>query len=297
MELKLPNIDTKGFDKEAIEDEVLNNNYLRKFIYNNDLSHDELENNMTVFLDFLDDSSFSEDGSYESKRMPGYKMVLKYRGGSVQKTYVKLDDENPLISEKLKTISLPKEARNATLSDFSLVTEQRRNALRYARLFINSFDEKDNKGLYIAGTFRTGKSYLATAIAKEIALKGHDVLMVYYPELSSTLKGLIGTEEFLSTVEELKNVDLLILDDFGGESPSPIIRDEVLGVVLQYRMTTQKPVIFTSNISVSRLADASLRRDGSEGETIKALRIVERIKEITTEIILTERYKDNNFSN
>ena len=284
-----------NFDRDAMEDYVCSNEYIGTFIRQNNLSHEQVEEAMVIFLNFIDDSIFDEYGRYESKQYPGYKMVLSIKSGRVEMSYSRCDDKTKYLPENLKSIAVPEEQKMATLSDFSLLTEQRRTAHRYARLFINNFGEEDNKGLYISGMFRSGKSYLAAAIGREIAEKGKTVLMVYYPELSSILKGLIGSPNFQETVESLKDVDLLILDDFGGDSISPLIRDEVLGVVLQYRMVKKLPIIITSNINMSRLADTCLRKDGSEGEQIKALRIVERIKEMTAEIFLTDRFKENSF--
>ncbi len=284
-----------SFDKDAIEDSVCSNDYIGAFIRSNNLTHDQVEEAMVIFLNFIDDSIFDEYGNYESKQHPGFKMVLSLKNGKVEMSYRRCDDKGRYLPENLRSIAVPEEQKNAMLSDFSLLTEQRRTAHRYARLFINNFGEEDNKGLYISGMFRTGKSYLAAAIGREIAEKGHSVLMVYYPELSSLLKSYIGTPKFQETIDSLKDVDLLILDDFGGDSVTPLVRDEALGVVLQYRMVKKMPIIVTSNITVSRLADTCLRKDGSEGEQIKALRIVERIKEMTAEIFLTDKYVENPF--
>jgi len=147
--------------------------------------------------------------------------------------------------------------------------------------------------MYIWGQFRSGKTYLASCIANEIANKGYNVIEVYYPELSSYLKSSMNGEtenQFSDIVNELKCCPLLILDDFGGDSINPYIRDEALGVILNYRMEKKKPVIFTSNIPTQRLMNTYLRKDGSDGEAIKAQRILERIKEITEEFSITDRY-------
>ena len=48
---------------------------------------------------------------------------------------------------------------------------------------------------------------------------------------------------------------------------------------------------------MARLSDTSLRKDGSEGEKIKALRIIERIKELSQEYFLLKRYEELNKKN
>ena len=77
-------------------------------------------------------------------------------------------------------------------------------------------------------------------------------------------------------IVKLKNVDVLMLDDFGAELNSSFIRDEFLGPILQYRMTAGLPVFMTSNYDIkSLLAHLSETRD--ENNQLKASRIIERI--------------------
>ena len=283
-------------NNELIEEEIdklLLNDDVRNFIYNNDLSHEAVENGISILNNYILDTYVNADGLKESKSMPGFCMNLGYDGDRIVYT---IDRVKPLSKSitNIKSYAVPKEQLDASFNDFSLTTDERRNAYTKARVFVNAFGTKDQeKGLYLCGKFRCGKTYLASAIAKAVAEKDKKVIMVYYPELSSILKGSMNgdsDESFQQIVTELKETDLLILDDFGGEACNPFIRDEALGVILQYRMVKKKPVIFTSNIATSRLADTSLRKDNSENEKIKAQRIVERIKELTEEILLTEKY-------
>jgi len=45
----------------------------------------------------------------------------------------------------------------------------------------------------------------------------------------------------------------LILDDIGAESISEWVRDEVLGAILQYRMSENLPTCYTSNFDYELL--------------------------------------------
>jgi len=276
---------TSESEDETI-DNLLSNPAVRDFVLKNDLTHDDVVRGFTVLLDYIDDME-----SGESKRFPGYLMSLSFEGGKIVENYsIK---ESTLFSSRIDTCAMPVECLDADLSDFSLSTDDRRALYSYARAFINSFGDKPMKGLYISGPFRTGKTYMATSIGNEISNKGFMVFMVYYPELSVTLKDSVGSPEFDRLLRKMKDVSLLILDDFGGEYVSPFIRDEVLGVVLQYRMIKNLPIIFTSNVPLDKLPDVSLRKDGSEGEMIKALRIQNRIKETTQEFRLLNKYQNN----
>ena len=50
----------------------------------------------------------------------------------------------------------------------------------------------------------------------------------------------------------VKEANLLLLDDIGAEKLSDWARDEVLGVILQYRMEEHLPTFFTSNLSLNQ---------------------------------------------
>ncbi|MCB9498354.1 MAG: ATP-binding protein [Bacillales bacterium] len=285
----LINIKEKPIKDDEVIDSLLENEDIRNFILGNNLTSDIVIQGMNILLEYQSDTVPKRDGK-ESLKYPGYIMVLTFKNGKISYTY-KRKEGSLFPLGKIKSIAFPKEFMNASLEDFSLVAPGRRELYSYARMFENSFgSDKVEKGLYIAGPFRSGKTYLASAIGNDIARKGYSVIEVYYPELSQVLKASFSDDSFSDIVSDLKTCDLLILDDFGGEAVNPYIRDEALGITLQYRMVKNKPVIFTSNIAISKLADTSLRKDGSEQEKIKALRIVERIRELTKEFFLKDRF-------
>jgi primosomal protein DnaI len=282
-------VNTTTDDIDEIVDRFMANDRIKDFIMTNDLSTKDIISNINVLLSYEKDETVDDELNIESKAYPGFSPRLVLNDGVIEIKYKRLKTEG----QKMKNLYMPKELIDAKLSDYSLISEERRHLYQYARTFINSFkDEKKLKGFYLGGAFRSGKTYLSAAIGNELANQGYDVIMAYYPELSSNLKNSIGDDDFKDLVNRLKTCDLLILDDFGAESLSPFIRDEVLGVVLNYRMIKSLPVIMTSNIPFGRLMDAALRRDGSEQEKIKAMRIYERMKELMNEYNLTTRYEE-----
>lgn len=279
--------------KDEVIDRLLENKLIREFILKNDLSSEQVSRSINVLMDIDEDTNINEDGSISSKKYPEYTIVLDFKNDKVVRKY-KLKEEYRK-NKNIQSIGMESELLEASVNDFSVDTAERRSAANYARQFVNSYKTKNPiKGLYICGPFRSGKTYLASAIAHEVAALNYSVIDVYYPELSSYVKSLIDSEEFTaySIVEKLKYCDLLILDDFLGENLSPWMRDEILGPVLQYRMVKKKGTIFTSNVSMQTLV-TRLRKDGSEMETTKAQRIAERVKEISTQFLLTEKYSDN----
>ena len=61
-------------------------------------------------------------------------------------------------------------------------------------------------------------------------------LFSHYPSFVIDVKNAIGDGNVKNLVDEIKQAEVLILDDIGAEQSTPWVRDEILQVVLQYRM-------------------------------------------------------------
>ena len=149
---------------------------------------------------------------------------------------------------------------------------------------IKKYENNENcKGLYLAGNFGCGKTYLISAMFNELAKKGVKSVTVYYPEFLRELKGRFG-EDYNEVFNKVRKAPLLLLDDIGAETVTNWNRDEILGSLLQYRMQEGLPTFFTSNNTIKELEEHLIGSD-SEGR-VKSRRIIERIKYLTDEIIM-----------
>ncbi|MBA1394311.1 hypothetical protein EQ500_10635 [Lactobacillus sp. XV13L] len=83
-----------------------------------------------------------------------------------------------------------------------------------------------------------------------------------------------------------KAVPIVMLDDIGADSMSSWIRDEVLSVILQYRMQEKLPTFFSSNLSMEDLQLHMTVNQRGDYEPLKAARIMERIKYVSREIVV-----------
>jgi len=176
----------------------------------------------------------------------------------------------------------------ATFDDFRLDTESRRKALEYAKKFVLEYS-KDNymDGLYIHGKYGSGKTYLLSAIANELAIKGVKTTIVFFPDLCRELKRTMFKDDSEEIINDLKNVDVLVIDDFGAENLTAYIRDDVLGPILNYRWSMSKPFFIASNLSnqeiVEHLSHTKEDAYNNTVDNVKAIRIYERIKNSTIE--------------
>ncbi|MGG4217696.1 primosomal protein DnaI [Paenibacillus jamilae] len=134
------------------------------------------------------------------------------------------------------------------------------------------------KGLYLEGTFGTGKTFLMGYLLHELALSGFNGVIVYMPDFVEDLKSMIQDGQKLKeTTEMLKNCDLLVFDDIGAENLSPWVRDHVMGSILNYRMN-RKPTFYTSNYSLQGL-EKHLSFTSKDGEEMyKGQRLMDRIR-------------------
>ena len=66
-------------------------------------------------------------------------------------------------------------------------------------------------------------------------------------------KNAIGDGNVKTLVDEIKLSEVLILDDIGAEQSTAWVRDEILQVILQYRMQENLPTFFTSNFNFEDL--------------------------------------------
>ena len=182
---------------------------------------------------------------------------------------------------KSKFFEMPYEIKKARIKDIDPSSKERLEIIKWITKFYKDY-KKDSKqkGLYLSGSFGSGKTFIVSALLNELAKDGYSSIIVYYPELLRSLKEGFGNEDFNDRLNEIKKCDLLLLDDIGAEATSLWNRDEILGTIMQYRMDNKLSTFFTSNLNLNELEEHFIIKSNDE-EKIKARRIMERIKYLT----------------
>ena len=204
--------------------------------------------------------------------------------------YVSCKYKNKMIKENKKdefvyALLVPKEIKNAKMKDVYIDDKNRKEVILWISKFIKEYDsKKTQKGLYLNGSFGCGKTYLVAACFNELAKKKVKSAIVYWPEFLRSLKESFD-DDFKEKFNYIKNIELLLIDDIGAENVTQWGRDEILGTILQYRMENNLTTFFTSNLNYDEL-ESALSISKGKVDSLKATRIMERIKNLTISINL-----------
>lgn len=273
---------------EKLIKELLLNKEINKFVSDNKLTDDDILNNYSVFAMKKETDDVCEkclkNGVCENKS-DFSKCVLENKNGRVKAKFVDCEYQN---KGQLSTYFY--EQKNEEL----FLTNARGMVFKELARFKKEYIETGrSKGVYIYGGYGQGKSFILYSFAKELVKSGKKVIYAYYPDLVRQIKSSIGTNQMETLLLELKKVDVLMLDDLGGENNTAFVRDEILGPILQYRMNEELPVFATSNYNflqlVEHFADTSLETD-----KLKAGRILQRIQYLMNSVELKDLDYRNN---
>lgn len=148
---------------------------------------------------------------------------------------------------------------------------------------------KQKKGVYLFGNMGVGKTYLMYAFLNLlIRNENKKVMAVRINELLTDFElRKRNIDEFQLLMEETIRAEILLLDDLGSEIVNDFTRDSVLFTILDERMRKEKLTYFTSNLDFQQLEHHYAHEKYNVIADDKAMRILERVKTLSNEIILT----------
>lgn len=148
---------------------------------------------------------------------------------------------------------------------FGIKISPRDNILKIkerAMSFIENLDSPDSKNLFFSGHTGIGKTFMINCIAAELLNRGRTVLYQTAPSLFTVINeyNLKNYKEFNyedSIYDSLFDVEVLIIDDLGTESPSAARYAELLNILnARQEKDLSRPckTIIATNMGVGKLS-------------------------------------------
>jgi len=150
------------------------------------------------------------------------------------------------------------------MEKYGIPLSPRENILRIrerCQKFIENFDSSDERNLFFSGPAGVGKTFLSNCIAKELLDKGKTVLYQTAPVLFDTISEykmkVFREEEYEDEgYRKIFDVELLVIDDLGTESPSSARYAELLNILNTRQINNMSrpcKTIISTNIDIREL--------------------------------------------
>lgn len=164
---------------------------------------------------------------------------------------------------------------NNNFSNFEVSTVEQRKIYDTAKRFASEM-VKNNVHVLLSGGTGRGKTHIATAIMYQLQDKtdyGKKVIFFNFPALISDIKKGMSQDDVRKSVDssfdEMKNADLVIVDDLGAERETEFTT-AIVDDIMQY--CEDKSMIVTTNLNGSELIqkykERFISRLGKNGKSI-----------------------------
>ena len=275
------------FHYQDLVQKIMKDPDVAAFIQQESLTPEELNRSISKFNQYITerDKFLRGDTDYIAK---GYKPILVMNHGYADVSYEETPEliaaeKEAAIKNRLKLINLPASLRKASLAQVDLDDLGRLPVFEKLLAFVEQYPAI-RKGLYLYGDFGVGKSFMVAALAHDLSEKrGVSSTLLHYPSFVIDAKNAISDGNVKTLVDEIKLSEVLILDDIGAEQSTAWVRDEILQVILQYRMQENLPTFFTSNFDFEELEKHFAKGKNGNDETWEARRVMERIRYLAEE--------------
>ena len=142
-------------------------------------------------------------------------------------------------------------------------------AFNHARQYASSMQG----WLLLQGSYGSGKTHLAAAIANFAVQMGVPTLFLTVPDLLDTLRFAYDSVDttFEERFEQIRNAQLLVLDDFGTQNATGWAQEKLFQII-NYRYINKLALVVTTNLAMDEI-EARIRSRLQDPELVTNVRI------------------------
>lgn len=155
--------------------------------------------------------------------------------------------------ERLRQLSNLNAFTNTSFADFETVPGTQR-AYEEAMAFAQ---DPTQKWLVLSGPVGVGKTHLAVAVAHFVIEQGMNAYFAAVPDLMDHLRSTFGPDSedaYDTRFEEIRNAQLLVLDDLGTENATPWAQEKLYQII-NHRYVERLPTVITTNVDLRKIDD------------------------------------------
>ncbi len=163
------------------------------------------------------------------------------------------------VHRRLFSFSNLDELRHLTFENFESrgrigLSSYQADSIELAYNQAHQFAQSMQGWLLLEGHFGSGKTHLAAAIANFVVGLGVPTLFLTVPDLLDTLRFSYDDPEtsFEKRFEEIRQIPLLILDDFGTHNATSWAQEKLFQIV-NYRYINRIPLVVTTNLALEEI--------------------------------------------
>ena len=222
---------------------------------------------------------------------------LKAEAEAAKKRQEEADRIQRRVTKLIKDSGIRGRFANRTFDRFE-VNEINRKAYEKCKRYADSFPimlpdkdergnaippQKERNGLFITGSYGTGKTHLACAIANQLMQGGTPTICMTMIDLLAKIKNSFESNENATEAEIMRlyeEIPLLVIDDIGSEQPTEWGITRIYAII-NARYEAYMPTIVTTNYT----ADDLIRRmtpsfGGKLGDVRNAEKTLDRLREM-----------------
>ena len=153
------------------------------------------------------------------------------------------------------------------------LTPQDIQSMQMAKEAAQAFASNPQGWLLLEGGYGCGKTHLAAAIANLAVSRGTPTLFITVPDLLDSLRFAFSDPDttFEARFEEVRNAELLVLDDFGTQNATAWAQEKLFQI-MNYRYINKLPAVITTNLILDEI-ESRIRSRLQDEEFVKHVQI------------------------